>query len=407
MYFPFYIARRYLLSKKKHNAINIISAISAFGVMGGSIAFIVVLSVFNGFEGVVLSLFNSFNPDIRITVAEGKTFVLDDDQKESIEGMPGVVHYHEVVEEVALLRYKDKQHIATLKGVGVDYHLMSGLDTMIYAGEFLLDERGVVRGVLGAGIAFKLGAAMQDLENPVEVYMPDRLASPGDISGSFTVMNMFPAGIFSIQQDIDNRYGLVPIQFMRQLLHYDNEVTSVELGMEQKANIKRVKENLRILLGNGYIIQDKFEQQALLYRIIRSEKWAIFAILAFILLLAIFNVIGSLTMLILEKKKDIAVMQTMGAGNRTIRRIFLLEGLQISFFGVIAGLFIGGIFAWLQQTYGFISIGQADTLVIDSYPVKIHWKDFLLVFFTVLSVGFIAAWLPVRRLSKKYIDYNL
>ena len=407
MYFPFYIARRYLLSKKKHNAINIISAISAFGVMGGSIAFIVVLSVFNGFEGVVLSLFNSFNPDVRITVAEGKTFVLDDDKKESLTRIPGVVHYHEVVEEVALLRYMDKQHIATLKGVESDYHLMSGLDTMIYAGEFLLSDRGVVRGVLGAGIAFKLGSVMQDMRNPVEVYMPDRLASPGDITGSFTVLNMFPAGIFSIQQDIDNRYGLVPIQFMRQLLHYGDEVTSIELGLGQKANIKLVKENLRELLGDKYIIQDKFEQQALLYRIIRSEKWAIFTILAFILLLAIFNVIGSLTMLILEKKKDIAVLQTMGAGNRTIRRIFLLEGLQISFFGVITGLFVGGLFAWLQQTYGFISIGQADTLVVDSYPVRIHWKDFVLVFITVLSIGFVAAWFPVRRLSKKYIDYNL
>lgn len=407
MYFPLYIARRYLLSRKKHNAINLISAISAFGVMGGSMAFILVLSVFNGFESVVLSLFNSFNPDIRITVAEGKTFYLDDHLAGQIKEMDGVVHYNEVVEEVALLKYMDKQHIATLKGVPDDYQAMSRLDTMIYAGDFILKERGVTRGVLGAGLAYNLGAALQDLRNPVEVYMPSRTANPGDLAGAFTVLNMFPAGIFSIQQDIDNKYGLVPLSFMRSLLHYENEVTAIELGISKNANSKHLKESLKNLLGDKYVIQDKFQQQALLYKIIRSEKWAIFAILSFILVLAIFNVIGSLTMLILEKRKDIAVMQTMGASNSTIRKIFLFEGLQISFFGVVAGLFIGGLLAWLQQTFGIITIGQGATLVIDSYPVKLRWTDFVLVFTTVITIGFIASWLPVRRLSKKHIDYNL
>ncbi|MFO7721667.1 MAG: FtsX-like permease family protein [Bacteroidales bacterium] len=405
MYFPLYIARRYLLSRKKHNAINLISAISAVGVMGGSVAFILVLSVFNGFEGVVLSLFNAFHADVRITAAEGKTFTLDQNVIVEIKKIPGVIYYQEVVEEIALLRYREKQHIATLKGVGEHYDAMTGIDTMIYAGDFILSESGITRGVLGAGVAYKLGAAIHDLQNPVEVYVPGRTASPGDVS--FIALNMFPAGVFAIQQDIDNKYGLVPIAFMRELLDYTSEVTSVELGLAPGTSSRDIKRQLAEILGEKFQVQDQFQQQELLYKIIRSEKWAIFAILAFILLLAIFNIIGSLTMLILEKKKDIAILQTMGANNRTIRRIFLLEGLQISFFGVLSGLFIGGVLAWIQQTYGVISIANAETLVIDSYPVKLALPDFFLIFATVMAIGFIAAWLPVRRLSKQYIDYRL
>jgi lipoprotein-releasing system permease protein len=405
MYFPLYIARRYLISRKKHNAINLISAISAVGVMGGSIAFILVLSVFNGFEGVVLSLFNTFHADVRITAAEGKSFSLEEAEVLDIKAIPGIVHYQEIVEEIALLRYREKQHIVTLKGVGEGYNAMTGIDTMIYAGDFILSESGVTRGVLGAGVAYKLGASIHDLQNPVEVYIPSRTASPGDVS--FASLKMYPAGVFAIQQDIDNKYTLVPLAFMRELLEYENEVTSVELGLAPGANNREIKKRLAATLGNGFVIQDKFQQQEILYKIIRSEKWAIFAILAFILLLAIFNIIGSLTMLILEKKKDIAILQTMGANNRLIRRIFLLEGLQISFFGVVGGLLIGGVLAWLQQTYGIISIANAETLVIDSYPVKLALPDFFLIFFTVMGIGFIAAWLPVRRLSRQYIDYRL
>ncbi len=407
MIFPLYIARRYLLSRKRHNAINLISAISAFGVMGGSMAFILVLSVFNGFEGVVLSLFNAFHPDIRITASEGKTLSLTPDERQTIDRIPDIVHFHEVIEEIALLRYRGKQNIATLKGVDDNYGEMSGLDTLIYAGDFVISEGGLSRGVLGAGVAFRLGAMIDDMQNPVLVYIGNRFASPGDMTSAFTVREIRPAGIFTVQQDIDSRYVLVPLGLMREMLEYDNEVTSLELGLAKEASASKVKQQLKRSLGNKYTVQDKYEQQALLYRIIRSEKWAIFAILTFILLLAIFNIIGSLTMLILEKKKDIAIMQTMGATNRMVRRIFLLEGLLISFLGVISGLVIGGIIAWAQQKWGFISIGATDTLVIDAYPVKINPADFVLIFLSVMSIGFLAAWLPVRRLSSKAVDYKL
>jgi lipoprotein-releasing system permease protein len=227
------------------------------------------------------------------------------------------------------------------------------------------------------------------------------------MTDAFYVEEMFPAGVFSIQQDIDNRYALVPLALMRELLDFEHEVTSIELGLQQGASARKIKDQIHHILGKGFVVQDKFEQQALLYRIIRSEKWAIVAILSFILLLAIFNVIGSLTMLILEKKKDIAILQTLGATNRIIRRIFLLEGLQISFVGVMAGLMIGGLLAWIQQTYGLIAIGAAETLVIDAYPVQIHWRDFILIFLVVMSIGWLAAWLPVRRLSAKAVEYKL
>ncbi|HRZ41217.1 MAG TPA: FtsX-like permease family protein [Bacteroidales bacterium] len=407
MQLPLFIARRYLFSRKKHHAINLVSAISAVGIMGGSIAFILVLSVFNGFEQVVISLFSSFEPDLKITAVEGKTFRLSDTEQKRIRETKGVAVYQEVVEEMALLRYKEKQHIALLKGVEEGYTQMTGIDTMMYAGAFQLNEHEITRGVLGAGVAYKLGIQLDDFEHPVDVFLPDRTASVGDVASSFSHLPIYPAGIFSIQQDIDNKYVLVPVGFVRDLMHYESEVTSIELGVADQAMTGRVKSSVREILGDRYRIQDKFEQQELLYRIIHSEKWAIFAILAFILLLAIFNVVGSLTLLILEKRKDIAVLQTMGATNRTIRKIFLLEGLQISFWGNLAGLLIGGLLAFVQQRFGIIGIGQADTLVIDAYPVKLNPADFLLIFATVTGIGLIASWLPVRRLSKQYIDTKL
>jgi lipoprotein-releasing system permease protein len=405
--FPLYIAKRYLFSRKRHNAINWITGISAFGVMGGSIAFILVLSVFNGFEGVVLSLFNAFHADLRITAVEGKTFTLLDEQQQQIRDITDIVHYQEVVEEIALLRFRDNQHLATLKGVGNGYQHMTGLDTLIYAGDYVVSNGRVARGVLGAVVAYRLGAVFDSPEHQVEVYMANRFAAPGDMLSAFTSRELMPSGLFSVQQEIDNKYAIVPVEFMRDLLDYDEEMTSLELGLHPDASPRRVKQQLETILGEDFRIQDKYEQQELLYRIIRSERWAIFAILVFILLLAVFNVIGSLTMLILEKKKDIAVMQSMGASNKIIRRVFLIEGIQISFIGVVLGLLIGGVIAWLQQHYGLVSIGASDTLVIDAYPVKLHWADFMLIFGSVMGIGLLAAWLPVRKLSSDIVDYKL
>jgi len=407
--FPFYIARRYLFAKKSHNIINVISGISVVGVTVGTMALIIVLSVFNGFESLIVSLFNSFNPDLVITAEKGKTFRAGDFPSEEISALPGVYVLTEVVEENALLKYRDQQYIATLKGVSDDFERMSGLDTMLVDGSFLLYEREMPRMIMGAGVSYFLNAGLRDLLNPIVVYVPNRTGKISmQMDQAFKSKPVFPSAIFSIQQDFDTRYAIVPIDFMRQLLDYDDEVTAIEVGLEQGFSANRIKPEIQKLLGDEFIVKNRFEQQALLYKVMQSEKWAIFLILTFILIIATFNVISSLTMLILDKKKDIAVLHSMGADNKLIKKIFLIEGTMISIGGALTGLFLGGAISWLQQTFGLISLGDGSgSFVIDAYPVKIIWTDFLIVFVTVIVLGLLAAWYPVKQISAKYLHQKL
>jgi lipoprotein-releasing system permease protein len=398
-----------LFAKKTHNIINIISAISLAGVTVGTMALIIVLSVFNGFEGLITSLFNSFNPDLAITTEKGKTFDYETFPYEKLQSLPGVLVLTQVVEENALFKYRNKQYIATIKGVSDEFEEMSGLDTMLIAGKFLLREQGQPRLILGAGVSYFLGASLNDLLNPVMVYVPRREGRFGaNIEQAFNSKGIFPSAIFSIQQDFDTKYAVMPIETARSLLDYTNEVTSVEVGLAPGASIKKVKEEIKNIIGSNFVVKDRFEQQALLYRVMQSEKWAIFLILTFILIIATFNVISSLTMLILDKKKDVAVLHSMGASNRLIRRIFWLEGIMISIGGALLGLLLGGLISWLQQTFGLISLGGGSgTFVVDAYPVAIKAVDFLLVFATVIVLGLLAAWYPVRNISSKYLIHKL
>lgn len=398
-----------MFAKKTHNIINVISAISLAGVTVGTMALIIVLSVFNGFEGLITSLFNSFNPDLAITTTKGKTFDYATFPHDQIAQLPGVLVLTQVVEENALFKYRNKQYIATIKGVSDEFEEMSGLDTMVIAGRFELHEQGQPRMVMGAGVSYFLGASLNDLLNPVMVFVPRREGSFGaNIEQAFNSKGIFPSAIFSIQQDFDIKYALVPIETARSLLDYTTEVTSVEVGLAKGYNVKKVKEEIKNILGSGFVVKDRFEQQALLYRVMQSEKWAIFLILTFILIIATFNVISSLTMLILDKKKDVAVLHSMGASNRLIRRIFWLEGIMISIGGALLGLLLGGLISWLQQTFGLISLGGGTgTFVVDVYPVAIKAVDFLLVFATVIILGLLAAWYPVRHISSKYLIHKL
>jgi len=407
--FPFYIARRYLFAKKSHNIINVISAISVVGVTVGSMALIIVLSVFNGFEALIVSLFNSFNPDLVITAEKGKTFSFGNFPSDDIKGIPGVFVLTQVVEENALLKYRDQQYIATLKGVSDEFEQMSGLDTMLVEGNFLLYELGMPRMIMGAGVSYYLNAGLKDLLNPVTVYVPNRTGRiTMQLDQAFNSKHIFPSAIFSIQQDFDTRYAIVPIDFLRKLMDYDDDVTAVEIGIESGYSSSKIKTEIQKILGDDYIIKNRFEQQALLYRVMQSEKWAIFLILTFILIIATFNVISSLTMLILDKKKDIAVLHSMGADNSLIKKIFLIEGIMISIGGALIGLTLGGTISWLQQTFGFISLGDGSgSFVIDAYPVKILWADFIVVFITVILLGLLAAWYPVKQISGKYLNQKL
>ncbi|MFW5705848.1 MAG: FtsX-like permease family protein [Bacteroidota bacterium] len=398
-----------MFAKKSHNIINVISSISVAGVTVGTMALIIVLSVFNGFESLIVSLFNTFNPDLAITIQKGKTFHMDEFPAEEIKSIPGVLVLTEVVEENALLRYREKQFIATIKGVDENFEAMSGLDTMLIEGEFALHRHERPRMILGAGVAYYLNASLLDKLNSITVYVPRREGSIGmNIERAFNSRNIFPSAVFSIQQDFDTRYAVVPIGFARDLLDYDDEVTAVEIGTAPGADVEKIKNRIREILGENFEVKNRFEQQALLYKVMQSEKWAIFLILTFILIIATFNVIGSLTMLILDKKKDIAVLHSMGASNRLIRRIFMFEGIMISIGGALLGLLLGGIISWLQQTYGLIGLGGGSgTFVVDAYPVKIRVMDFLVVFATVIIIGLLAAWYPVRQISKKYLRQKL
>lgn len=400
MNFPFYIARRYLFSKKSHNIINIISAISVAGVAIGSMALIIVLSVFNGFQDLVVSLFNTFNPDLRITVAAGKTFIPDSLTEQRIRELPGVISLSEVIEENALMKYKEKQYIVTLKGVPDDYGRKSRLDTMVTEGRFLLRSPAGEFTVLGYGVGYYLDARLNDYMTPISVYAPSREASPGMLQ-SFRQEVIFPSGFFSIQQDYDVKYALVPIGFTRRLFDYPREVTSLEVRTTPGADTKVITKQVQSLMGKNFVVKDRFRQQEMIYKIMKSEKWAIYLILSFILLIATVNVIGSLSMLILDKSKDIAVLRSMGAGERTVRRIFLTEGLMISSAGALAGMILGAIVCWIQLRFGVIKLGSADsTFVIDAYPVAMQAIDFVLVFVTVMVISFFAAWYPVRNIRK-------
>lgn len=406
MNFPFYIARRYLVSKKSHHIINIISGISIAGIMIGTMALIIVLSVFNGFEKLVLSLFNAFNPDIVVTVKEGKTFSTSAVPLEKIRKIPGVIYLSEVIEENALVKYKDKQCIVTIKGVGEDYSRISGLDTMMTEGKFMLQDGDKDYAVLGYGIAYSLGANLEDYLNPISIYVPERTGNfSGGFESAFRNDVIFPSGFFSVQQDFDTKYVILPLRFVRKMLDYQTEVTGIEISLSKESDQLKIQQQLQDMFGPKYSVKNRLQQQELLYKIMKSEKWAIFLILAFILFIATFNVIGSLSMLILDKKQDVALLRCMGAEQAIVQRIFLHVGLIITGIGAVSGLLLGAIVCWLQQVFGFVKLGAAgSTFVVSSYPVHMQPMDFIYILITVIVIGILATWYPVYNIRK--IDVN-
>jgi lipoprotein-releasing system permease protein len=400
----FYIARRYLLGKKSQNAINIISGISVVGVTVGTMALVIILSVFNGFDSVVKSLFSTFDPDIKISAVQGKTFIPDPVLSYKIRALPGVEAMSEVLEENVLLLYGDKQHIATIKGVDDSFQAVTGLDSMVYDGSMKLKDQNRSYAVVGQGVAYHLRIGLNFVD-PLFVYTIDRksrfnMAQPEEsIRRDF----IYPSGIFAIEQDFDSRYVIVPIEFTRKLLSYQKEVSFLEVKLDPRFQADRIQAEIISILGEGFHVKNREQQNALFYRVMKSEKWAIFLILTFILIIASFNVIGSLSMLIIDKKKDIVTLRNMGADNRLIERIFLVEGWLISVTGSVLGLALGSVISWIQQRFGVIRLSGSGSFVIDSYPVKIQAVDIMLIWLTVLLIGWIAARYPVRQISRKYL----
>ncbi len=409
MQFTLFMARRYLFSKKSHNLINIISLVSMIGLAVGTAALIIVLSVFNGFENVIQSLYHTFNPDLMITVKQGKTFEINRFPSDKIKRLPGVAQLVQVVEEDALFKYNDKQYIGKIKGLSENYKKVSRIDTAIRAGRFVLQSGKTNFAVLGVGVAWSLGVNLRDAGNLLTVFVPKR-GSPSsfNFSNAFNRDAIRPAGVFAIQQDFDEKYVLVPLRFARKLLNYKQDVTSVEIYLKKGADSDKIQREIKMDLGPAFNVRNRFQQNKTLFKIMKSEKTAIYLILVFILILASFNMIGSLSILIVEKIKDIATLKSMGANQRTIRRIFLKQGLLISLISGGAGLILGFVVLWLQQTYGLVQLGSTQgDFIINAYPVKMQLTDFVYVFITVQLIGLLASWYPVRFLLKDFDKIKL
>ncbi len=401
-----YIAKRYLFAKKSRNAINVISAVSVAGVAVGTMALIIVLSVFNGLELLVTSIFNTFDPDLKITATEGKTFVVDSSQLSLLADVNGVSCYSLTIEENVLLKYSDRQFVATIKGVDDNYISVSDIDSAMWEGEFsLIDEKGRPYAVPGVGIAQYLGIRVNFI-TPLFIYVLKRTAeSTLNPENAYNREYIFPSGIYQIEQSYDSKYIYVPLEFARDLIENENGISSIEIRFEDDADSRIVQKNVTELFGEGFVVQNRFEQQELFYKVMRSERLAIFMILTLILIIASFNIIGSLTMLIIEKERDIEILKSLGADKKLIRKIFIFEGWLISIIGAAAGMIFGFFICWLQHTFGIVKL-NSESLIMNAYPVVMKLKDFIIVPFTVLLIGYWAAWYPVRYLTKKYLVEN-
>lgn len=405
MRLPLFIANRYLLAKKSHNLINIITWISILGISVGSFALIVVLSAFNGLEKVISSMNNRLTPDLQIAAVKGKTIDLTAFPLGQLRDIQGVDYMIPTITEDALFRANDKQHIGQVKGVGVEYQQIERVNEIIYgeSGMTLSDGEHDFA-VPGAGVAWYLGVNAHDPYAMVRVYVPKRgNASLMSLENSFNSDVLNVRSVFSTEQEQDEKLVLVPFDWLSELLEYDNKASNVELFVVPNADINKVKKEVKAVIGEDFTVKNQQEQQETLYRIMRSEKWAVYVILTFILILATFNVVGSLSMLMIDKRKDTEILKAMGADNRLIQRIFLNEGLLISVAGGLIGLLLGIVLVLLQQRFGFVKFGTGGNYVVDAYPVLLKLKDVLLIFATILVVGCTSAFLTVRHAMRKEV----
>lgn len=408
MNLPFYIARRYLFSKKKHNAINIISGISVCGVALATLALVCTLSVFNGFQDMVAGFFTAFDPELKITIREGKVFEPQGAAFQEVRSLPEIGVWTETLEENAMVQYKDRQAMAIIKGVEDNFEELTSIDSLLYgAGEFILHDSIVDYGVLGVELISELGTGLQFVD-PLQVYAPKRnvrvnMANP---SASFNRDYLFSPGVVFVvnQQKYDARYILTSLSFARNLFNYDTEVSAVELKLKPGADVTAVQRKIIRILGDEFVVLDRYEQQADVFRIMEIEKFISYLFLTFILAIACFNVIGSLSMLILDKREDVETLRNLGADDRLIARIFLFEGRLISLFGALSGIVLGLLLCYVQQRFGIISLGGGNgSFIVDAYPVSVHVTDVMLIFITVIAVGFLSVWYPVHYLTRRLL----
>jgi lipoprotein-releasing system permease protein len=403
----FYIARRYLVSKKSVNVINIISGVSVAGVCIGTLALVIVLSVMNGISLLIATNFSSFDPDLKITPAEGKSFLASDDRFDRVKQLPEVASFTETIEENALLVYNGREYPATVKGVPDDYDRTIGLDSAyVTEGDFVLNRPPHRFAVVGQGIAWYLSLGVT-FTDPVKFYAPKKgKISRLNLNDAFNYDYLFASGVFSVHQEVDSKYILVPFGFARELFQMENRVSTIEVQLKETASLKKVQKQIETILGDDFEVKDQYAQHELIFKVMQSEKWYIVLILGFILVIASFNILSSLSMLIIDKKQDVAILQSMGAETKLIRRIFLFEGWLISLSGAVAGIILGMIVVWLQTELEFLKLPGADgTYIMSAYPVQLQIADLFIVFFLVAGIGFLASWYPVRYISGKYLSF--
>jgi len=407
MKFTLRIAWRYIFSKKSTNAINIISGISMSGIIIGSASLIIVLSAFNGFENLVARLYSTFYPDITITPAIGKVFVPDSSKIASIQSIAGVSYIAETLEENVLLAYNKQEHIATIKGVDSFYRYVTAVDDSVYYGEYILDYNYLNYtldcAVLGSGVASTLNVSL-GLDYPaVQIFIPKRGArSSVNPRNTFVQRGIQPMGVFRIQQEFDSKYVITSLNFIRSLLDYENgEVSSIEIKTANKADVDEIMDEIALIMGDDFVVKNRFMQNEFLYRVMRTEKWAVYFILTFIFIVAAFNMIGSIAMLVIDKKKDIAVLRSLGATEITIRNIFFIQGVLQTLVSIGIGFSIATILCYLQMKFGLVTIPGTGTFVVTAYPITLLWKDYLNVFLTVLVIGCIASYFPAYMAAKQ------
>lgn len=401
-----YIALRYLFSKKKHNIINIVAVISTLGIMASAAALVIVLSVFNGMETLITGSFNAFNPDFFVTAAEGKSFAVDSFPLRDVEALDGVASVQEVVSDMTLVTYEEKQMLVRLKGVAPSYPALRNWEQLAVDGHFDLVCQQRDYAAIGAIAAGMLQVNLNSMER-LAFYYPKRtkknLSNPAD---AFNKRALPVSGVFSTNTAYDEQYVFCPISFARDLMSYEGEVTSMEVLLDGTEDYRRVQPKLAELLGDSYVIKNQYQQEALLFKTMKSEKLIIFFILAFILVVAIFNIIGTLGMLIVEKKSDISVLQSLGASHSLIRQIFVWEGLLISVLGGVIGMLLGFMVCFLQQQLHLITFGSPEAnYVVSYYPVAMVWSDFVIVFFSVVAISLVTSLISTKAI--KYEKYAL
>jgi len=399
MKFSFYIAKRYLVAKKSQNAINIISWISVISVGIGSFALVVVLSAFNGLEGLVESLFESFDADIRIEAPEAKFFEAKDIPFDELDAIPEIANYTKVLKEVCGARYGESQMVVKIKGVDDSFLEMSELDSQTVQGEAkLVDENGY-HAVLGYGVAADLGLLMQKNPAHLSLFAPKTgKVNPINPMSSVYRKRINPAGVFYISPEYDLQYVVVPLPFAQDFLNEKGKISSVEIQAKAGADLEEISEAISSILSEQFKVISRYQFNEIIYKTNRTEKWVTFLILLFILMIAAFNILSSLSMLIIEKQKDIHTLSYLGASMPMIRRIFFFEGMMINLAGALGGMFLGIVLCLLQEHVGLLRLEGG---IVDYYPVELRAIEMVYILITVLVIGFLTSWYPVRQLTKR------